>query len=1757
MQRSISPGPALPAPAQLPGAVAAASSSRRQLSSHGSKASHTTAQPAAVAMAAAPPPPLLTKMDVLAKLQQVNQASLRSKQPQQLAPRRPSATASLPGSSTSGSTASSVPVASTAPRPAMSAYHMLLQKGHAARHSGARSQAGHSSVAPQPAPAPDATATAAAADAPPPIALPLPTATQTTGPVTAGRISQVAAAAAHLPARSPDRLLATGRILSLAACKLSPEAVGRILTAVETKKEQRQQAAANPADAAVQQPVLSTSHQPQPSLAACGGFAQTPNANANANAGVRSLEPEDTPNTGKVMGREALLGGMPAFAMASWEQHCSAPGSGRLPTDGNPSVRSSSNSNGKDQAVSAAQAAGPAAAGSAALAAAHSSVGSTNPGSQTGDGSAGAAESHVHRGTEAEECVEMEAAAFEFACCSQAAGAQPSSGSSPAGPAANSGSASPPPSSAPPTAADSGTSTHPHGAAPASTAATEPLPASTGAALLPTLPKSPVMASSCSVGVWVRSQTVSPYKTPKAHTTPARAPRLAHAIAVAAAAGEAVPTAVDAGAVDGWARAPPCSPSALHSTPARRSGRVAKRVGRPQGPSPSPVATSRVAYPAASTAHPAATATSDRNLGVATTRALQARSVSAPHTRPPPQGAAHKAPRPTDLKPRAGVKHRTPKRPRVMRRTPRKPAAATSAAVISSPWMAHELSDVSNGQWRSVSLGRGSSHRRCSTPRLKKPAGSQTVTAAQPPLAHRGTLPDLAIDPSRCIVFNNDTASPSLLMHLEHAQLVPSAGPCAGVSSKNDQLLWHGNTEFAQGAASPSTPLCQLARPACPLSQPQLQHCGLRRSEPGLHPGATTQPQQPPMHEGSARRATNPSPPHPDPDPDQHESPGSRIRAFAAAAAALMATGTSSHLTDQAGHQIPTAPPLLPDISLHPAQTTASLSLDPDSTPLAAASPVTSSKLPVMPDISAVVRQSQPGHPAATDPRVHKALSFNLSSSWLLNNSSSKSRALEPRPSPTQHLAWQPAAAHSRPRSPMLSPRTHSQRPSPCRPSPHLSHRPTTPASSAGRGPAAVHPVLALRLSRSRSHCGAAAPQLQEASPLQMKPAHSWAELSPIIKKPSSFNYGVGHVHGVMSTSGSIKKPGQVNFAGLSSGEIIHRALRRGHSAIQRSSHVKAHSATLGLPAHLAGFKGPDGAASYAAAAAACTSATPLSPPRYATATAASVAKVSASANLAVILAKPSHPRSPMRSPRMVSPRLNTSRTPGAARQPDTPQQETPQQEHSIAQSPYSAPLAQVPHGATCGADIEQSARPLPSGLEGEAAAAAEAGVAASDLESPETEVVVVASLYGSSLEGGGVPHSCLPEVDRLAMPGLDEDDLVVLHMKHADEQQLAQQAPEVAGLASSLSISMPTASQPPLVALDGALSRSKQALGTASAGGDGGCCPGPLPMAAPGALPSVDVVPLSPRAPVMHPFAFVGFGSMPAAFRTPDSPSRPPAAAPSLDLPAATSAGVSVGGQDNKAAAVRLLAAVAAIKAVGSGSSSPLNQSFNLGLHPGSPSANLLHRAAFTDNGALLAAAAARLLSSGRLQGSSAGAAPQPPGHSLAQPGMTVSLGLAGHSSAAAVTADLAEDRVGELLAAAYSAGGVRAVRLAAAVATPLGTAAGSVAASEGQSSVAEPAAGVLGLDETQQQLELPSEAGSCLAGVRLKGSNEVSECSHQAQAGSTVTQPLMMAPQGADPQLATTGPATGGQTQQGQKPSSRWSFSKMFAGLCGKQAR
>ncbi|GFH24263.1 hypothetical protein HaLaN_22023, partial [Haematococcus lacustris] len=32
-----------------------------------------------------------------------------------------------------------------------------------------------------------------------------------------------------------------------------------------------------------------------------------------------------------------------------------------------------------------------------------------------------------------------------------------------------------------------------------------------------------------------------------------------------------------------------------------------------------------------------------------------------------------------------------------------------------------------------------------------------------------------------------------------------------------------------------------------------------------------------------------------------------------------------------------------------------------------------------------------------------------------------------------------------------------------------------------------------------------------------------------------------------MSTSGSIKKPGQVNFAGLSSGEVIHRALRRGH----------------------------------------------------------------------------------------------------------------------------------------------------------------------------------------------------------------------------------------------------------------------------------------------------------------------------------------------------------------------------------------------------------------------------------------------------------------------------------------------------------------------------------------------------------------------------------------------------------------------------------
>lgn len=492
----------------------------------------------------------------------------------------------------------------------------------------------------------------------------------------------------------------------------------------------------------------------------------------------------------------------------------------------------------------------------------------------------------------------------------------------------------------------------------------------------------------------------------------------------------------------------------------------------------------------------------------------------------------------------------------------------------------------------------------------------------------------------------------------------------------------------------------------------------------------------------------------------------------------------------------------------------------------------------------------------------------------------------------------------------------------------------------------------------------------------------------------------------------------------------------------------------------------------------------------------------------------------------------------------------------SMAQSPYSVPLTQVPQGSTCGADTEPYDRPLPNDLECAAAAAEVAGVAASELGNPVTETAVAPSLCGSSTEGVGVPNSCLPEPHRLAMPGLDEDDLVVVHLKHADEQQLAQQEPEVAELASSLSSSMPTASQPPLVVLDGALSRSKQALGTPSAGGDGGCCPGPLPMTTPGALPSADVVPLSPRAAVMHPFAFVGFGSMPAAFRTPDSPSRPPAAAPSVDLPAATSAGVSVGGQDNKAAAVRLLAAVAAIKAVGSGSSSPLNQSFNLGLYPGSPSANLLHRAAFTDNGALLAAAAARLLSSGRLQGSSAGAAPQPPGHSLAQPGITVSLELAGHSSAAAVTADLAEDRVGELLAAADNAGGVSAGRPAAAVATPLGTAAGSVAASEGQSSGAEPAAGVLGLSETQQQLELPSEAGSCLAGVRLQGSNEVSECSHQAQAGSTVTQPLIMAPQGAGPQLATPGPATRGQTQQGQKPSSRWSFSKMFAGLCGKQS-
>lgn len=108
------------------------------------------------------------------------------------------------------------------------------------------------------------------------------------------------------------------------------------------------------------------------------------------------------------------------------------------------------------------------------------------------------------------------------------------------------------------------------------------------------------------------------------------------------------------------------------------------------------------------------------------------------------------------------------------------------------------------------------------------------------------------------------------------------------------------------------------------------------------------------------------------------------------------------------------------------------------------------------------------------------------------------------------------------------------------------------------------------------------------------------------------------------------KKPGsgsggmQGDLVGLSAQEVLRRTLRRDGPA-PRASPVRPHAATMSMPPHLVGFRGPGGAASYAAHAAAMSAASsagcsPL--PRYATATASSAARASPQAHMAIILSK-------------------------------------------------------------------------------------------------------------------------------------------------------------------------------------------------------------------------------------------------------------------------------------------------------------------------------------------------------------------------------------------------------------------------------------------------------------------------------------------------------------------------------------------------------
>ena len=98
--------------------------------------------------------------------------------------------------------------------------------------------------------------------------------------------------------------------------------------------------------------------------------------------------------------------------------------------------------------------------------------------------------------------------------------------------------------------------------------------------------------------------------------------------------------------------------------------------------------------------------------------------------------------------------------------------------------------------------------------------------------------------------------------------------------------------------------------------------------------------------------------------------------------------------------------------------------------------------------------------------------------------------------------------------------------------------------------------------------------------------------------------------------------------------QVLRRTLRRPHGPAARASPVKPHAATLNLPPHLAGFRGPFGAASYAvaAAAAAAVQSPTSSPPRYAAATAASAARAGISGILAKSSLSPVR-TSPGRSP--------------------------------------------------------------------------------------------------------------------------------------------------------------------------------------------------------------------------------------------------------------------------------------------------------------------------------------------------------------------------------------------------------------------------------------------------------------------------------------------------------------------------------------------